>query len=81
MYFATVDWLTSTPSFRKSLCIRGAPQRGFAPETRRISALTSRVGPVIAHYDRDGDIKVSDTAVDSPCDAEHARRERVKREG
>jgi hypothetical protein len=41
MYLATVDWLTSTPSFSNSPWIRGAPQRGFASDMRRISARTS----------------------------------------
>ena len=30
MYLATVDWLTETPSFCSSPCMRGAPQSGFA---------------------------------------------------
>jgi hypothetical protein len=36
---------------------------------------------VIAHYERAGDIRLGDTALDTPSDAERARRERMKREG
>jgi hypothetical protein len=36
---------------------------------------------MIAHYERAGEIKIGDTAVNSPSDAELARRERMKREG
>ncbi len=36
---------------------------------------------MIAHYERVGQIKIGDTALDSPSDAERARRERMKREG
>jgi hypothetical protein len=45
---------------------------------------TSRVsspGFMIAHYERASEIKIGDTAFDSPSDAERARRERMKREG
>ena len=41
----------------------------------------STTGLVIAHYERTGDIKIGDTALDSPSDAERARQERMKREG
>ena len=40
MYFATVAWLTPTPSFRSSPWIRGAPQSGLASDRVRISART-----------------------------------------
>jgi len=36
---------------------------------------------MIAHYQRAGDIRIGDTALDSPSDAERTRRERMKREG
>jgi hypothetical protein len=36
---------------------------------------------MIAHYEPAGEIKIGDTAFDSPSDAERARRERMKREG
>jgi len=35
----------------------------------------------IVHYERDGEIKIGDTALDSPSNAEAARQERMKREG
>ena len=47
----------------------------------RQSARVSTTGLVIAHYERTGDIKIGDTALDSPSDAERARQERMKREG
>jgi hypothetical protein len=40
----------------------------------------STTGLVIAHFERAGDIKIGDTALDSPSDAERARQERMKRE-
>ena len=36
---------------------------------------------VVGHYEREGKIKIGDTALDSPSDREVARRERMKREG
>jgi hypothetical protein len=36
---------------------------------------------VIAHYERGGDIKIGDTALDKPSAAEQARQDRMKREG
>jgi hypothetical protein len=36
---------------------------------------------VIAHYERAGAIKIGDTALDSPSDAERARQARMMREG
>jgi hypothetical protein len=36
---------------------------------------------IVAHYERQGEIKIGDTAPDSPSDREVARRERIKREG
>ena len=41
----------------------------------------SGTGLMIAHYKRAGEIKIGDTALDSPSDAERARQERMKREG
>src|SRR5436189_3094054 len=44
----------------------------------------SRVSPnglIIGHYERSGQIKIGDTALDSPSDREIARRKRMKREG
>jgi hypothetical protein len=39
------------------------------------------MGLMIAHYERACEVKIGDTAFDSPSDAERARRERMKREG
>ena len=41
----------------------------------------SSTGIMIAYYERDGAIKIGDTALDSPSTAETARQERMKREG
>jgi len=35
----------------------------------------------IGHYTRAGEIKIGDTALDSPSDPERARRKRMEREG
>ena len=44
----------------------------------------SRVSPnglIVGHYEREGEVKIGDTALDSPSEREIARRRRVKREG
>jgi dihydrofolate reductase len=41
---------------------------------------SSRNGLIVAHYARRGEIKTSDTALESPSEREIARRERMKRE-
>jgi dihydrofolate reductase len=54
---------------------------GSAPHSFKLTG--SRVSPnglIIGHYQREGEIKIGDTAVDSPSDREVARRERMKRE-
>ena len=54
---------------------------GSTPHSYRL--VGSRVSPfglTIAHYEREGAIKIGDTGLDSPSDAERARRERMKRE-
>ena len=55
---------------------------GSAPHSFKLTR--SRVSPnglIIGHYEREGEIKIGDTALDSPSDREVARRERMKREG
>jgi dihydrofolate reductase len=55
---------------------------GSAPHSFKLTK--SRVCPnglIIAHYERSGEIKIGDTALDSPSDREVARQERMKREG
>jgi hypothetical protein len=36
---------------------------------------------MIGHYERDGEIRIGDTALDQPSKAEASRQERMKREG
>ena len=55
---------------------------GSTPHSFKL--IRSRVTPgglIIGHYERDGEIRIGDTALDSPSDREVARRERMKREG
>ncbi|MFI5168396.1 MAG: dihydrofolate reductase family protein [Thermoanaerobaculales bacterium] len=55
---------------------------GSAPHSFKLTA--SRVAPnglIVAHYEREGEIKRGDTALDSPSEREIARQERMKREG
>jgi dihydrofolate reductase len=55
---------------------------GSAPHSFKLTR--SRVcsnGLIVGHYDRKGEIKINDAALDSPSDREVARRERMKREG
>jgi hypothetical protein len=49
--------------------------RGCACSVAKDGALT------IAHYERGGEVKVSDTALAEPSKAEVARQARMKREG
>ena len=49
---------------------------GSAPHSYKLAgSRVSTMGLVIGHYER------ADTALDSPSDAERARRERMRREG
>ena len=54
--------------------IEGAP-------TRSQGARVSSTGVLIGHYERDGEVKIRDGALDSPSKREIARQERMKREG
>jgi hypothetical protein len=55
---------------------------GSAPHSYKMTrSRVSSMGLMIAHYEPAGEIKIGDTAFDSPRDAERARRERMKREG
>ena len=54
---------------------------GSAPHSFKLTG--SRVSPsglIVGHYERGGEIKIGDTALDSPSNRELARRERMKRE-
>ena len=54
---------------------------GSAPHSFKLtSCRVSSNGPIIGHYERGGEIKIGDSAFDSPSDREVARRERMKRE-
>ena len=55
---------------------------GSAPHSFKL--IRSRVSPnglIVGHYEREGEIKIGDTALDSPSERENARQERMKREG
>ena len=55
---------------------------GAAPHAFKLTG--SRVAPnglIVGHYERAGEIKLGDTALDAPSARELARRERMKREG
>jgi len=55
---------------------------GSTPHAFKLTG--SRVSPggvIVAHYEREGDVRSGDTARDSPSDRELARRERMEREG
>ena len=41
----------------------------------------SSTGILIGHYERDGEIKIGGSMLDSPSEREIARQERMKREG
>lgn len=55
---------------------------GAAPHSFKLTR--SRVSPnglIVGHYERGGEIEISDTALGSPSDREIARQERMQREG
>jgi dihydrofolate reductase len=55
---------------------------GSAPHSFKLArSRVSSTGVLIGHYERAGDVETGDTSLDSPSDAERARRERVQREG
>src|SRR4029450_61217 len=54
---------------------------GSAPHSFKLtSSRMSSTGVLIGHYERGGEIKIADTALDSPSKREIARQERMKRE-
>jgi hypothetical protein len=58
------------------------PTRGVPPFViPQPSLFNVRVCIMIGHYERDGEIKIGGTALDSPSEREIARQERMKREG
>src|SRR4029078_7720096 len=55
---------------------------GSAPHAYKLTrSRVSSTGIMIGHYERDGEIKIGDTALDSPSEREIARQARMKREG
>jgi dihydrofolate reductase len=61
----------------KKLFADGSAPHGYELRSSRVSPK----GLVVAHYDRAGDVKTSDTELDEPSKLELARRERMTREG
>jgi dihydrofolate reductase len=66
--------------------VLGAGKKLFADGSRPHSykltrSRVSSMGLMIAHYERAGDIKIGDTALERPSSGEQARQERMKREG
>lgn len=54
---------------------------GSAPHAYKlVRSRVSSSGIMIAHYERDGEVKIGDTALDNPSAAETARQARMKRE-
>jgi len=55
---------------------------GSAPHTYKLTrSRFSSTGVLIGRYERDGEIKIGDTALDSPSEREIARQKRMQREG
>ena len=55
---------------------------GSAPHSfKLIKSRVSRNGLIVGHYEREGEIKIGGTALDSPSEVEMARQTRMKREG
>src|SRR5438132_9113569 len=55
---------------------------GSAPHSFKLTR--SRVSPnglIVGHYEREGEIKIGDTTLNTPSEREIARRKRMKREG
>ena len=55
---------------------------GSAPHSFKLTgSRVSSAGVLVGHYERGGEIKIVDGALDSPSKREIARQERIKREG
>ncbi len=55
---------------------------GSAPHAYKLTrSRVSSTGIMIGRYERDGEIKIGGTALDSPSEREIASQERMKREG
>jgi hypothetical protein len=69
-------------AFACTAALPRATRDGSAPHSFKLTM--SRVSPkglIVGHYEREGEIKMDDTALDSPSEREIARQERMKREG
>src|SRR5687767_5954231 len=54
---------------------------GSVPHAYKLTrSRVSTTGLLVGHYERGGEIKIGDTALDSPSNRETARQERMKRE-
>src|SRR5207253_3747857 len=55
---------------------------GSAPHSFKLTgSRVSSTGVLTGHYERDGEIKIGDTSLDSPSKRDIARQERMNREG
>lgn len=61
----------------KKLFADGSAPHSFKLTRSRVAAN----GLIVAHYEREGAIKLGDTSLDAPSEREIARRERMEREG
>ena len=61
----------------KKLFADGATPHSFKLTGSRVSP----TGMIVGHYEREGEVRTDDTALDSPSEREIARQERMKREG
>jgi len=61
--------------------VEWAAFRSHTSSSAVLSASTAQTIVIVGHYERDGEIKIGDTALDSPSERELARMERMKREG
>src|SRR5687767_15323295 len=61
----------------KKLFADGSAAHAFTVTSSRVSPN----GLIVGHYEREGEIKIGDTTLDSPSEREIARQERMKREG
>jgi dihydrofolate reductase len=61
----------------KKLFVDGSAPRSFKLTRSRVCPS----GMIVGHYEREGEIKVGDTAFDAPNDREVARQKRMKQEG
>jgi len=71
---------TAWPNLRELILVD--PEGESGPAVQRLVELVNRTaGRGIGHYEREGEVKSGDTALDSPSKRELARQERMKREG